>query len=243
MEKVIYALWRRKGETREMLNTRLRDETAALLLALPGVRGVRLNLQDEAVTRAAGLRQVGAQPQMDAAMQLWLEASHDTFRAPVDDILRACAGRLGAWLVLESTVIANRLYPPREGERTAGWSQFCFMQRPTRLTYDQWRTNWQDLHTQVAIETQANFEYVQNLVVRPLIEGAPPFAAIVEECFPTDAMDDPAVFFDAVGDKARFEANTRAMAQSCARFIDLEQPGAIDVLPTSQYEIRKAWEA
>jgi hypothetical protein len=239
VEKVIYAVWRRDGETREVFNARLLNETGPKLLALPGVRGLRLNLQDEAVTRAEPLRQTGTDPQMDAAVQLWLDVSHGEFRAPVDAVLRAATGRIAAWVVLESSVIPNTLHPSEDGKRTEGWSQFCFIQRPQSTPYDQWLHNWQGLHTSVAIDTQSNFEYLQNRVITPLIEGPHPYVAIVEECFPTDAMDDSAVFFDAVGDAAKYEANTRAMAESCARFVEMGETCGIDVLPTSQYELRK----
>lgn len=237
MEKIIYALWRKQGESRETFNQRLRDETAPGLLDLPNIHGLRINLQDDAVTRAEPLRQHGTDPQMDAALQVWVDASHDQFRKPLDDRLAAATARIAAWVVLESRVIPNTLHPSQPGERTYGWSQFCFIKRPDRFSFDQWRYNWQVLHTPVAIETQSNFEYVQNLIVRPLIEGPHPYAAIVEECFPTDAMDDPQTFFDAPGDEAKFKRNAQEMADSCARFV--EMPGGIDVLPTSQYDFRK----
>jgi hypothetical protein len=237
MEKVIYALWRCDDENRSELNARL-QEAAPALLGAPGVRGLRLNLQDEHVTRAEGLRQVIADPQPDAVVQLWLEASHGEFRQPVDTILEGAVGRIAAWLVTESTIIPNRKHPSVEAQRTKGWSQFCFLLRPEHLSREQWRYNWQRLHTRIAIDTQGNFEYVQNLVAHALIEGPLPYAALVEECFPVDAMDDAHVFFDAVDDEAKFIANTRAMAESCARFI---APGGVDLLPTSQYDFRKAF--
>lgn len=236
MEKVIYALWRREGESREALNERLLAETAPKLLALPNVRGLRFNLRDKDVERANGLCRPVTDPEIDAAIQIWLDVSHDAFRAPVDVILKDAAQDIAAWLVLQSSVIPNTRFPSEEGKRTAGWSQFCFLQQPDHLEYDQWRYNWQVLHTPVAIDTQDNFEYLQNLVIRPLIEGPIRYVAIVEECFPDDAMDDPQAFFDARGDQAKFEANLQAMMDSCARFIDQTR---IDVLPTSQYELRK----
>lgn len=242
MEKIIYALWRREGESREAFNQRLRDEAAPRLLALPNVKGLRLNLQDDAVARAEPLRQQGLDPQMDAAAQLWVEVSHEPFRAPIDAVLREASGKIAAWTVLESTIIPNRQHPSTEGARTEGWSQVCFIQRPDRLQPEEWRRIWQDSHTRVGIDTQANFEYVQNLVIRPLIEGSQTYAAIVEECFPTDAMDSAHVFYDAVGDDAKLKRNLQEMIESCARFIDAEA-GGIDVLPTSQYEYRKLVDA
>jgi len=236
MEKVIYALWRGTDQPRETFNRRLRTEVAQRLATTPGVRGVRVNVPDADVERAASLRNMATQPQMDAVVQLWLDVSHGKFRAPVDAILSEVAPRLAAWLVTESEIIANRLHPAREGERTAGWSQVCFLQRPARLTYEQWLSNWHGLHTQVAIDTQSNFEYVQNTIVRPLLGETLPYGAMVEECFPADAMDNPAVFFDAVGDEEKYRRNTAAMAESCARFIDYVQ---VDVIPTSQYVIKQ----
>jgi hypothetical protein len=57
---------------------------------------------------------------------------------------------------------------------------------------------------------------------------------MLDECFPAAAMTDPQAFFDAQGDPAKFKRNTEAMAESCARFIDMDK---IDVIPTSQYVI------
>ena len=42
-------------------------------------------------------------------------------------------------------------------------------------------------------------------------KGPPPYAAIVEECFPESALTDPFAFFDAVGDPAKFKANLDRM--------------------------------
>jgi len=237
LEKIIYALWRKEGESREAFNSRLREDVAPALLKEDNVLALRLNLQDEHVVRAEPLRQHGTDPQMDAAVQMWVNVAHDAFRKPIDDTLAAASSRIAAWSVLSSSVIPNTLHPSRIGERTYGWSQFCFIKRPEKFTPEQWRYNWQVLHTPVAIDTQSNFEYVQNFIIRPLIEGPHPYAAIVEECFPTDAMDNSHVFFDAIGDDAKLEQNAQAMADSCARFV--EMPGGIDVLLTSQYDFRK----
>jgi hypothetical protein len=235
MEKVIYALWRDSDTGQQTFFDQLLTECRQALAAAPGVRGIRVNLPDREVERAASLRMAATRPQMDAVVQLWLDVSHGEFRAPVDAVLARCAPRMAAWLVTESEVIRNQLHPPREGARTEGWSQFCFLQRSSRLTHAQWLSVWQGLHTRVAIDTQSNFEYIQNPVVRQLLGEPMPYVSMVEECFPTDAMDHTELFFDAVGDEAKFKRNTAAMAESCARFIDFD---GIDVIPTSQYVIR-----
>lgn len=76
---------------------------------------------------------------------------------------------------------------------------------------------------------------MQNLVVRPLTFGAPPYDAIVEEDFPEAAMTSVHAFYDAVGDDAKLKRNVDAMMQSCARFID---GGTVDVVVTSQYLVK-----
>jgi len=234
VEKVIYALWRDPNRSREDFNEGLRGAAARRLLEA-GVRGLRLNLTDAAVDPAAALRQTNTRPQIEAVAQVWLDVAHDEFRAPVDAILRVAASRVASWLVTESEPIRNTLHPPRPGERTEGWSQVCFLQRPSHLTPEAWREIWHGSHTRVAIDTQSNFEYVQNTIVRALTPAAPPYSAMVEECFPAAAMTDPQTFFNAVDDPARFKSNTEAMAASCQRFIDFDK---IDVIPTSQYVIR-----
>lgn len=237
MEKIIYALWRKEGETRQTLNERIERQVAPALLALPEVHGLRVNVQDDAVLRAEPLRQLGTEPQMDAVVQVWTQVSHEPFRAPIDAVLRDATGQIAAWVVLESAIIPNSAHPTPVGERTAGWSQVCFLQIPDHLDKEEWRRIWQDSHTMVGRDTQSNFEYVQNFIVRPLIPGPVDYGSFVEECFPTDAMDDAHVFFDAVGDEERFARHTGLMGESCARF--LRMPGGVDVLPTSQYDYRK----
>jgi hypothetical protein len=91
---------------------------------------------------------------------------------------------------------------------------------------------WLNSHTQIAIDTQDTFLYVQNVVTRVLTDGATPWDAIVEEGFPAAAMTDPQVFFDAVGDDERLAKHQQEMLESVQRFLDL---AAIEVIPTSRY--------
>lgn len=225
MEKVIAALWGVENE--------------ALLATLPvalqdaGVSKVRINIRDAAVDAGAGLVQTWQDPQQQAVVQYWLPSANALFRAKADAAIAAQCERFHAWLVAESTIIPNRDHPPAAGGRTGGWSQASFINFRDDLSHADAVAVWHSHHTRVAIDTQANFEYVQNLVVRPLTEGAPEYHAFVEECFPMEALSDPFAFFDAVGDPAKFEANLNVMMDSCGRFI---QFGKIDIIPTSQYD-------
>lgn len=233
MEKIIYALWRDAHEPREAFNARLKDEIAPELAPL--TKGLRLNIQDATVAGGTSPLAVSTQPQMEAVVQLWLDEARDQVRAPVDALLAKASSRMEAWLACEATPIPNTKHPPKPGARTEGFSQVVFLSIPPRISYEAWRHHWQGHHTRIAIETQSNFEYRQNLIVRPLTYGAPGYAAMIEECFPIEALNDTAVYYDAVGDPAKLEANAAAMMDSVGVFIDFER---MDCIPTSQFEIK-----
>lgn len=232
MEKIVYALWRQPEIERGSFNERLHGLAPKLAGA---AHAVRINVQDMTVAGGTSPRMASTRPEIEAVVQLWLDSANDAVRAPVDAMIADVAPRFAAWLVSESTAIPNRLHPARAGERTDGFAQVVFLGLPPRLTWDAWRGIWQGSHTEVAIVTQSNFEYVQNLVVRPLTDGAPAYAAMVEECFPLAALTDEATYFDAPGDPAKLAANQQRMMESCARFIDFDR---IDCIPTSQFEVK-----
>ncbi|HJV27663.1 MAG TPA: EthD domain-containing protein [Aromatoleum sp.] len=234
MEKVVYVVWRDSATSPEAFRERLRNGVADKLLTL-GARGVQVNVADDAVQPAAGLRQVRTRPQMEGLVSVWMDSAIEQFRKPFDEAIEAVSARIAGYLVTESNPIRNTRFPPKPGERTAGFSQLAFLKRPPRLTHEAWLDVWHNSHTQIAVDTQDNFQYVQNVVVRPLTYGAPAFDAIVEECFPAAAMTDPHAFFDAVGDEEKLQRNVQAMMDSCHRFIDFDK---IDVLPTSQYVVK-----
>ena len=231
MDKVIYVLWRHPAAELASFCERVRETLPGELRAA-GARRVRINVSDADVGRAAGVRQAVLKPAPDALVQVWLD-DHAANRGPIEAAVTACAVRTAGYLVNEIQPKANSLHPPGRGGRTYGFAQIALLRRPARLSQDEWLGIWLNSHTAVAIETQSTFEYVQNVVIRPLTQGAPPLDGIVEECFPPGAMTDYKVFFDAPGDEAKFKANLQRMMQSVGRFIE---PGQIDVLPTSQYE-------
>lgn len=234
MEKIVCALWRDPADSREAFNARLLSSLPHALPAI-GARRLRINLRDAAVDPAAGLVQRWQAPQQDAVVQFWLPSANALFRAGADEGLAGHCARFSAWLVCESTVIANSAHPPVAGQRTWGWAQASFISFRADMPHAAALAHWHGHHTRVAIETQANFEYVQNAVVCPLTADAPAYDAFVEECFQPEAMIDPAVFFDAAGDPVRLKANVRAMMDSCAAFID---PARIDIIPTSQFDFQ-----
>ncbi|WP_428334507.1 EthD domain-containing protein [Novosphingobium sp.] len=236
MEKVIAALWAPADEPAA-------DYAERLLRGLPGalrdagVSRVRINVRDADVAAGAALVQSWQVPQQDAIVQFWLPSANARFRGDIDAALAAHSAHFALYLVAESTIIANTDHAPQPGQRTWGWSQASFITFRPDMARAAAIDHWHGHHTRVAIETQSNFEYVQNLIVRPLTAGAPAYDAFVEECFPATALDQPQVFFDAVGNQPKFEANLATMMDSCAGFIDFAR---VDVMPTSQYDFGAA---
>lgn len=230
MEKLLYALWPSTG--RDGFNNQLLGNVRERLVDM-GAQRLKFNVVDEAVAAGAELRQENMQPPVGAVVSFWLNAAH--FRAPSEQVLAEAAGRIAGYAVHESVPIPNHEHVSANGERTPGFNQIAFLKKPPRLTYGGWLEHWMGHHTEVAVTTQSNFYYCQNIVQRRLTHGAPDWDGIVEECFPTAALTSQEAFFDAVGDQARFKENVQRMMDSCKAFIDFDK---IDVILTSEYRVR-----
>ena len=227
----MYVLWRAGGTPVAAWSAGLR---AAGVDVLPssGALGVQVNVADEAVAPAV-LRMAEIDPQMEAVVSVWVDSARSAARRPLDDALAAVDGtaRVEAYLVTESEPLRNTAHPVGPGERTPGFANLAFLRRPAGLAPEAWIAAWHDGHTQVAIDTQSTFGYVQNVVARRLTPGAPPIDGIVEELFPIEALTDMHAFFDAADD-AELARRMGLMAESTARF------GAdrdLDLVPTSRY--------
>lgn len=233
MEKVIYAISHPDGEAPASLGERLRGEVTARLLDL-GAHGTQVNVVDADVAPASRLRMVPPEVAApDAVVSVWVDSATDHLRAPFDDAVALAGGRASAYLVTESVPLRNERHPVGPGERVPGMAQVVFFRRAPGLADADFLATWLGSHTQIAIDTQDTFSYVQNVVARVLTPGAEPYDAIVEECFPAAAMTDPGAFYDAVGDAEKLAEHGRIMFESVQRFIDLS---AIVVVPTSRYD-------
>jgi hypothetical protein len=191
MEKLLYAFWR-GSEAVELTRRRFIDELRPALVAA-GADRVQFNIADfgDLAGTIDNFKLTATRPAPDGLVSFWLSSAFR--RAPVERLLTSLFPRIAGYAVTESTVLRNVDHPSSDGERTWGFSQVTFLQLPPRLSFDEWRRIWFERHTQVAIDTQSTFRYVQDVVVQPLTADAPPFRGIVEECFPPAAMRDLAV--------------------------------------------------
>ena len=229
MEKLIYLAWRSPDESADKFRDRLLDIGSSQLPAV-GALGVRLAAADSTVEAAAPLAQSHLCDAPDALVSLWLESAHG--REPAEALLASTSERLCGYSVAESSPL---VVSEEEGARVEGMNQVVFLQRPERLTREEWLYTWLELHTPVAIETQSTFAYRQNIVTRALTPDAPAIDAIVEEGFPAAAMTSPLAFYG-VETEADMQAQLSKMIDSCARFIDFDK---LNVLPTSDYLLKR----
>jgi hypothetical protein len=173
----------------------------------------------------------------DALISIWVNNPYD-----IADVLQAIQGlgRTQAYAVLESAAIPNHF----KAGRVEGMCQVALLKKPPTQSREDWLQAWLGEHTRVAIDTQSNFAYRQNVVAYALpfdtTQATPEWPlmdAIVEENFPAIAMTSREAFFDSEGDSEKFESHQQIMMQSCFKFIDFE---AFDCTPMSQYVVKEA---
>lgn len=214
--KVIAAL-HEPGLGAALLDPAFRADVAAC-----GATRLQVNLDDDAVAPAM---RFGPGSPITAVVSVWGDAA-----APIVDVVRRLDGSADAWLVDER----EPLVPPAvaDGVRADALANVAFLRRPAALTRDAWLADWLDRHTQVAIDTQGTFGYVQNPVLEALTPDAPAVAGIVEELFPMAAMSDHHAFYGSGGDEDEFQRRFTALMDSCERFGAAQ---GLDLVPTSRY--------
>jgi hypothetical protein len=213
MEKLFYVLWRPETAPAEAWRQALRNLAAPLQEA--GATRVKIGMPDVPLPAEDPYTAMRATAPA-AFVSFWLNTAN--YRARLQTQVTALAEKHAGYAVQESTVLPNPA--PAAGAREEGFLQVCgFAALPGLSRAALWDA-WLGHHTAVAVETQSTTFYTQNIVVRPLTEGAPAWDAIVEERFPEAALNDRTVYFAAPGDPERMAANSNRMAESCARFID-----------------------
>ena len=216
--KLVLALW--DADQQALLGNDLRAALRAR-----GVTRLQVNLDDEEIPETV-LRLQHFDKRLTSALSVWTEGSGDE----VIYVLRPHADRIAGWEVEER----QPLVPPEvaDGQRMDALAQVAFLRKPAEMPYDEWLAHWQGPHTQVAIETQATFGYVQNRVLAKLTEETPDVDAIVEELFPSEAMHDIHAFYGSGGDKAELDRRLTTLMESVGK---MGADRDLDVVPTSRY--------
>ena len=197
------------------------------VLAGAGVSRMQVNLDDAAVAPAMRMRTTD--PAISAVVSIWTEPDPVNL-ADVLEVLGTACVRVAGWLVDERRPID----PPEvgDGSRADALANIAVLRQPAELTREEWLHRWLVDHTPIAMETQATFGYVQNVVVAAVTDDAPPVAALVEELFPTAALEDIHAFYGSGGDEAVLtDRFTRLMASVARIGADRD----LDLVPSSRY--------
>lgn len=220
MTKLMFLVW---GDTSHLRQTGLHER-----LASAGVRRLQVNLDDEAV--AGALRLQTFDTPVGAVVSVWTEGEPATVADQVTGALASEGTTVAGWQVDER----RPLDPPEtaDGSRADALANVAVVRRPAELDRAEWLDRWLGHHTQVAIETQATFGYLQNIVVAPVTPDAPRVDAIVEELFPPEAVGDMHAFYGSGGDDEELTRRlTRLMESVSAIGADRD----LDLVPTSRY--------
>ncbi len=162
----------------------------------------------------------------DALVSLWVDAVDQ--RAPYEEVLGAAAGRLAGYSVVESLYRdygGNQWSVPRywpDGVRSPGVLTVALLQQHPDQSFEEWMTRWHARISPITEAIQPRMRYVRNAVFRPLTDGAPRLAGIVEEAWPSlEHVTDPMLFYCAEGDSERMNAHVTQMVEEISAFIDL----------------------
>lgn len=220
MTKLIFAL-HGSDLSPALHDPRLRDRLRDL-----GVRRLQVNV-DDADVAAAPLR-FGPGTPITGVVSLW---GDDLDKQAVAGAIRALDPTADGWEVEERLPI-----PPPEtpdGARADALANIAFLRRPAAMSPEDWLEDWLERHTDVAIETQGTFGYVQNPVLAPVTPEAPEVAGIVEELFPMAGMTDSHAFYGSGGDDDELNRRFTRLMESVARF---GADHGLDLVPTSRYQ-------
>ena len=229
MEKLAYQLWKKDDDSldtfKDALLNNLKKDIAELVSAL------QINIADEDVEPANNLAQSNYPPAPNAV--IFIKVKSYFLADTLESFLEKITSKVHGFVVSESIILDNSEKSPL-GSRSEGFSQVVLLEKPETMSAFDWFDYWTNFHTKIAIQTQSNFIYIQNTVVRPLQKASPSFIAIIEECFPFEAMTDPEVFYNAKNNPEQFAKHLQIMMESCEKFIDFKK---IEVIPTSRYRI------
>mgnify|MGYP001267061958 FL=1 len=229
MEKLAYQLWKKDDDSldtfKDALLNNLKKDIAELVSAL------QINIADADVEPANVLAQSNYPPAPNAV--IFIKVKSYFLADTLESFLEKITSKVHGFVVSESIILDNSEKSPL-GSRSEGFSQVVLLEKPETMSAFDWFDYWTNFHTKIAIQTQSNFIYVQNTVVRSLQKESPSFIAIIEECFPSEAMTDPEVFYNAQNNPEQFAKHVQIMMDSCEKFIDFKK---IEVIPTSRYRI------
>jgi hypothetical protein len=227
VEKLVYLLWRERGDSAGAFAKRLL-ERAGRELAARGAREVVLHVADADADLAQTVPVRDERDLFAATASFWLANVDDAPRFA--EALASASARLAGYLVTESVPRDFDARPAKMGVRSPGLVMISAFPQPPWLERDEFIARWHGSHTPLALEVHPLWRYVRNVVARALTPGAPELAGIVEEHVREERdLVDPARFY---GGAEHAAANMQRILDDAKRFLELERVASV---VTSQY--------
>jgi hypothetical protein len=238
LRKLVYLLWA-PAAMGPAERRRLLLEACAPRLLAAGARRLQMNIDDE----HAAVRSPAPPPPFErpfcAQVNAWVSDLEE--RVPLEDVLRGAGFSLAGYLVEEQVQTdygGNEHAGPRDwpdGQRSPGILTVTCMERPRRLSRDEWLRRWHERQSPVSEAMQPRSRYVRNVVERPLTPGAPAFEGIAEEAWPSFRhLSNPFLFYGA-RNPLELVKNVAIMLYHVASFLTLWR---IRTVTMSEYFLR-----
>lgn len=238
MDKLIYILLDSRGQDRKQRQQVLLKEVAPKLLQAAASKLTMYIVDQDSDFKSAAPFHPGER--MCADVSLWLDSLEQC--APCEEIIKAAGFRLAGFLVNEVVYTeygGNRHSGPRnwpDGQRSPGLVSVTLMERPRRLTREQWIKRWHGRQSPVSEAMQPRSRYIRNVVVKAVTPDAPPYEGIVEEAWPSvKHATAPFLFYGAGRNPLKLLWNVVVMLRSVTSFLDLTR---IRTTYTSEYILK-----
>ncbi len=238
MDKIIYILWGPNGQDNRQRQQVMLKEVAPKLLQA-GAKKLTMYIvdQDSNVKSSAPFH---PGERMCADVSLWLDNIEQ--RIACEEILRVAGFRLAGYLVDEVVYTeygGNRHSGPRnwpDGQRSPGIIAVTLMERPKRLSREEWIRRWHGKQSPVSEAMQPRTRYIRNVVIKAVTPDAPPYEGIVEEAWASAKhITNPFIFYGAGKNPLKLVWNMLVMLRSVTSFLDLNR---IRTTNTSEYILK-----
>ncbi|RMF17237.1 MAG: hypothetical protein D6761_04695 [Candidatus Dadabacteria bacterium] len=200
-DKVQIVFWDERDRSPEALELQVVDRIGPELLpACDRLTALVHDVQAAKVRCPAPPRRGESRPA--GMLDLWPTSNEVTDLALAR--LREAGFRPAAWRVEETVYTQygdNRWGKKRDwpdGARSPGVVLLTLMERPRRLSKDEWLRRWYGRQSPVSEQMQPRARYVRNLVLDAITPDAPPVEGIVEEAWPDGRhVENPFLFYGA----------------------------------------------
>ncbi len=238
MDKLIYILWGPQEQDRKQRQQVLLQEVAPRLLSSGATKLTLYIVDQDSNVKSPAPFHPGER--MCAEVSLWLGSAEQ--RAPHEEALRSAGFRFAGYLVDETVYTeygGNRHSGPRnwpDGTRSPGIIAITLMERPKRLSREEWIGRWHGRQSPVSEAMQPRARYIRNVVTSAVTPDAPPYEGIVEEAWPSARhITNPFLFYGAGKNPLELVWNMIVMLRSVTNFLDLNR---VRTTMTSEYILK-----